>query len=103
VKETLVFVVALSVLLCFSHITFAQDVSSEGVIKAKATEESKDKEDKLIFLVPEKPKDGSVQDVINQTLGPQGLYFTPGGVRPMESVMQSYPTIGDDVILLVPE
>ncbi len=98
-RETLVFVVALSVLLCFSHVTFAQDISKSAT-EVKATEErSEDKTN--IFAVPE-PKD-VVQDVINQTLGPQGLYFTPGGVRPVESAMQSYPTIGDDVILLVPE
>lgn len=52
-----------------------------------------------ILLVPSQETE-AVSNLIDSQLKGQGLYFTSGGVRPVESKVEMYPTMGDDVILL---
>jgi len=53
-----------------------------------------------VFIMEEKVHGAG--SMLNQVLEPLGLQFTPGGVRPAESLPVMYPTIGD-VILLTPK
>ena len=85
------FALVVSGILLISTVVFAEENT------AKAT-----KDDKLI-VTDEVQSDGDgVKKVLDQILNSQGLQFTLGGVRPMESTSGVYPTIGDDVILLTP-
>lgn len=65
-------------------------------------EKAKEAGEKELLLTPTE-KNGTAKTVIDRTLEPQGLEFTPGGVRPIEPGAASYPNVGDEVIFIAPE